>query len=64
MAESFKRIGSANYRLGDYEKALHYFDKCLIIQEKIKGSESIETAHTLNNMGLVHASQGSCSKAI
>jgi hypothetical protein len=37
---------------------------CLSIQEKVKGIESMETAATLNNIGLAYKNQGEFNKAL
>jgi hypothetical protein len=39
---------------GDYPKAMEYYRMCLLIKEKTKGKGSIDTASTLNNIGIVY----------
>ncbi len=48
-------IGAAFSEKGDYEKALENYNKCLEIQIKIFGSESILVAGTLRNIGLAYS---------
>jgi tetratricopeptide (TPR) repeat protein len=42
---------------GDYEQALLHYQRCLTIQERVKGKDAIDCASTLNNIGLVYKEQ-------
>ena len=44
--------------------ALENYFKCLEIEYKVKGKGSIDTASTLNNIGLVYDSQGNYPMAL
>ena len=43
---------------GNYSEAIKYYERCLEILEKVKGKGSIDTALTLNNIGMVYYSYG------
>ena len=49
---------------GDDAKALDNFNKCLEIQTKIKGADSIDVAISLNNIGSVYDNIGDYAKAL
>lgn len=44
--------------------ALHYYSKCLQIQEKINGKGSSDTLSTLNSIGLLYYNQNDNSMAL
>ena len=39
--------------MGDYKKALEYFELSLNIRKKILGEEHLDTATSYNNIGLI-----------
>ena len=41
-----------------------HYNKCLEIQTKIKGPDSIDVATTLNNIGIVYKNKGDYAKAL
>ncbi len=57
-------IGLVYYNKGDYPKALEYYERCLEIETKIKGKDSIDVAETLNNIGSVYYNKGDYPKAL
>lgn len=40
--------------MGDFEQALLYYQKCLTIQESVKGKDDIDCASTLGNIGFLY----------
>ena len=54
VGSTLNNIGIVFYHIGDYEKALENYNKCLEIQTRVLGSESIQVATTLNNIGSVY----------
>ncbi len=53
------------YKLkGNYTKAFEQSNKCLEIQKKILGPESIEVAKTISNIGIVYRNKGDYPKAL
>lgn len=53
------------YRVqGDYEKALEYYKKALIIKEQVLGIEHPSTATTYNNLADAYAKRGDCGNAL
>jgi Tfp pilus assembly protein PilF len=57
-------IGLVYTNNNQFGNALEYFEKCLKIQNDIKGKDSIDVATTLNNIGFVHWKQGDLQKAL
>ena len=47
-----------------YDDAMINHNKCLAIQTKIKGEDSIDVAMTLNDIGKVYKSKGEHDKAL
>ena len=50
--------------MGDYPKALEYYQKALAIKEKVLGEEHPSTATSYNNIGGVFDSRGDYPKAL
>jgi tetratricopeptide (TPR) repeat protein len=59
-----KNIGGVHKERGEYEKALELFNKCLEIEMKKLGADSIQVATTLNNIGMVYDNRGEYEKAL
>lgn len=62
-ARSYNNIGHLYYKLGDYEKAIEYNNKALVMLEKL-GEKGLETATSYNNLGKIYASLSEYEKAI
>jgi len=52
------------YTLGEYDKALEYYQKALAIVEKVFGGEHPFTASSHNNIGAVYDAKGEYDKAL
>ena len=63
-ATSLNNIGMVNHKIGNYDKALEYLEKCLIIRQKVLGEEHPDYAATLNNIGIVYDSMRNLDKAL
>ncbi len=50
--------------MGDYPKALHYYQKALAIREKVLGKEHVDTATSYSNMGGLYKTMGDYPKAL
>ena len=48
----------------DYAKALENYDKCLEIQTKILGSDSIDVAKSLKNIGIMYRNKEDYAMAL
>jgi tetratricopeptide (TPR) repeat protein len=64
VAQTLNNIGSVYKGKGDYEKAVEHYNKCLEIETKIKGADSIDVAVTLNNIGGVYRKKREYQKAL
>jgi tetratricopeptide (TPR) repeat protein len=49
---------------GDYDIALEYYEKALVIREKILGKKHPDTANIYNNIAEVYRSQGNYNSAL
>jgi len=49
---------------GDYDTALKYYQKSLVIYEKVRGTNHSDTATSYNNIGAVYQAQGVYDKAL
>ena len=58
VALVYGNLGAAFYRLGDYEKALGWYQKALAIQENIPGANGLDAAETYRDIASVHERQG------
>lgn len=45
-------------KMGKYQEALKYYNKCLDMQEKVRGKGSLVTAGTLLNIGCAYHNMG------
>jgi len=55
--------GGVNYwAMGEYDNAIHYYDKCLRIAENI-GDQKL-AAFALNNIGMIYHEEGDYAKAM
>jgi CHAT domain-containing protein/Tfp pilus assembly protein PilF/predicted negative regulator of RcsB-dependent stress response len=60
LAKAYNSFGLFFLTQGNYDQALIYLDKSLVINKKIKSSD---VADNLNNIGIVYENQGAYSKA-
>ena len=63
-ARLFNNISLVYRAQGNYEKALEYYEKSLVIKEKMLGKEHPSTATTYNNLAIVYEDQGNYEKAL
>ena len=63
-ATLFNNIAGVYYSQGNYEKAMEYCEKALVIREKVLGKEHPDTATTYDNMAGVYEDQGNYEKAL
>ena len=64
FARLYHRIGWSYDDLGDYNKALEYYEKALRIKESKLGEDDTDTATTYNNIALVYYAKGDYDKAL
>ncbi len=64
MAIYCNNLGSAYYSLGEYGKAIEYYDRALSIDRKNFGENHPKVAIRYNNLGAAYDSLGDHSKAI
>ncbi len=64
MAESLRATGVIYRLLGDYNKALKYLQKALMIIQGIKSIDHFDTATYLNSIGVVYIILGDHTKAL
>ena len=62
VAASFVSLGNAYYALGQYEKAIDYYQRSLDLSKKINDRQG--EANSLGNLGVVYQSLGQYKKAI
>jgi tetratricopeptide (TPR) repeat protein len=60
----YDRLGFANYKKGNYKKAIVFYQKSLKIYHKTLPSTHSNLAVSYNNIGLVYDSMGKYSKAL
>jgi tetratricopeptide (TPR) repeat protein len=58
------KIGTANYSIGDYDRAIEYFEKALKIGISVYGEQNADVAVRYNNIGMVYKSRGDYDRAI
>jgi tetratricopeptide (TPR) repeat protein len=63
-ANALYYIGWVNMGKGDYEQALVHYQRCLTIEERVKGKDAIDCATTLNNIGSVYDDKGDYEQAL
>ena len=63
-ARLYNNLALVYHAQGDYEKALEYNEKALLIREKVLGAEHPATAATYNNIAVVYSDQGDYEKAL
>ena len=63
-ARLLNNIALVYHAQGDYEKALEYCKKSLVIREKVLGKEHPFTAKTYHNIACVYEDQGNYEKAL
>ena len=63
-ATSYNNIGNTYYNIGDYNKALEYYELSLKIRKKILGEEHPDTAVSYNNIGNSYYNIGDYKKAL
>ncbi|CAF3966410.1 unnamed protein product, partial [Adineta steineri] len=64
LATSYSNIGLTYSEMGEYSKALSYYEKALEIQEKSLPSDHPDSAITYNNIGSVYDFMGEYSKTL
>lgn len=64
VSSSYFNLGVCFYCLGDYPKALEYYEKSLEISEKILGEDHPSTSSSYNNIGLVYKKMEEYAKAL
>jgi tetratricopeptide (TPR) repeat protein len=57
------KLAAAVFSLGDYRKAIHYFQHALEIDEALFGRKHLNVARVLNNLGLSWTELGESSKS-
>ncbi|CAF0951271.1 unnamed protein product [Didymodactylos carnosus] len=60
----YNNLGLGFQHKKDYEKALEYYNKCLEIDKRICGPESIEVAISYNNIGYLYYNQEKIDNAL
>ena len=58
------QLGSCELKFSNYDKALEYFEKCLVIRLKKFGGINSRVASLYNNIGLIWNSKGEYDKAL
>ena len=57
-------LGGIYYAQGDYEKALEYCEKAIVILEQVLGNEDLSMARMHNNIANIYTTQGDYGKAL
>ena len=60
----FNSMGEVYHAQGNYDRALEFFEKVLVIREKVLGMDHPGTAITYNNMASVYYALGDYEKAL
>ncbi len=63
-ATLLNNIGSVYDKIGDYNKALEFYEKAINIREKVLGTEHPDTATSYNNIGGVYMAISDYNKAL
>ncbi len=64
VAIHYNNIGMAYEYLGDYDKAIGYYEKALAINRKTFGENHSNTANSYNNLGNVYLNKGETINAM
>ena len=62
--EILNNLGTSHYSLGDYSKAIEYYEKALEIRINTLGENHPDIAGSYNNLGIAYRSLGDYGKAI
>jgi len=58
VVSKMKKTAASHLSEGNLKDALHTLNKCLALQQKLNGKESVEVADTFNMMGTIMANMG------
>ncbi len=58
------QLGNCEKKFGNYDKALEYYEKSLVIKLKTLGGGHISVAYTYGNIGLIWKNKGNYDKAL
>ena len=58
VTHKMKKTAAFHLSEGHLKEALHTLNKCLALQQKLHGKESVEVADTFNTMGTIMANMG------
>ena len=64
VADTLNSLGSVYQALGEYSKAIDYYEQSLAIRQRIFGPKHPSVAEVLNNLGCVYTTLGDYLKAI
>lgn len=65
IATTYHHIGTSYYRKGDYNQALHFYQKALEMKKKVYGDQPhLDIATSYNNIGLTYDNQGNYDQAL
>ncbi len=63
FAEALNKFGTAQYRLGDYDKAMMAFRRALKLLGRLNGPNDPAVASVLNNLAMIHYERGEVDQA-
>jgi tetratricopeptide (TPR) repeat protein len=63
-AKKYSDTGESYYKKGQYDKAIEYYEKALVIRKKELGENHPDTATSYNNLGAAYHDKGQYDKAI
>ncbi|CAF1692108.1 unnamed protein product, partial [Adineta ricciae] len=64
LASSYNNIGMVYSDMGDYSKALEYYERASTIQQQSLPPNHPDLASSYNNIGMVYSDMGDYSKAL
>ena len=64
VADSFNNIGMQYYKRREYDMALEFLQKALVIRLKRLGPDHPNVAHSYNNIGTAHGKKGEYDRAL
>ncbi len=64
MASTYNNIGLVHKKLGNFPKALEYYEKSLEIKIECLGGAHVKVAETKENMAIVYEQMGELKKAL